>query len=153
MLCVIFFLIYLFIVQSTISSHVMNESSKLRALRTHVLTYLACSRVKVPRALTSSYTNVLSVLTCSCTKVPCVVTCSLTNVPCVLSCLHATCLRWSRDNVPYVLIRQRALRAYMLTCQRGFRSLVLTCKRALRAHVQTCITSNNKNKFSMTCFP
>ena len=65
--------------------------------------------------------------------------------------------------------RQRALRAYMLTCQRALRAFLLTCHFALRAHVPmfltclrgnlscvpTCLralTSNNKNKFSMTCF-
>ena len=88
-----------------------------------------------------------------------------------------TCQRVLRA---YVLACQRASRAYVLTCPRALRAYVLKCQRALRAHVPTClaclrpqvpcvltcscanvpcvpkcwraITSNNKNKFSMTWF-
>ena len=85
-----------------------------------------------------------------------------TNVSCVLT--------YSRANVPYVLTCSRALRAYVLACQRALGFYLLTCQLALRGHVSmfltclraslscvpTCLralTSNNKNKFSMTCFP
>ena len=66
--------------------------------------------------------------------------------------------------VPDVLSCQRALRAYVLTCQRvlrvymlmyRLRTYVLT-RCVLRAHVPKCsrgITTKNKNKFSITCFP
>ena len=80
--------------------------------------------------------------------------------------------------VPYKLTCQRALHAYVLKCLRALRTHVLTCQRALRAHVLTCqrilyvyvlicqhalrilcmptcsraITTNDKDKFSITCF-
>ena len=89
------------------------------------------------------------------------------NGPCMLTCscaLHA-----------YVLMCHCALRAYMLTCLPCFCahapmclvclgahvSMCLACLHAhylacLHAHVQACPrakTSNNKNKFSITCLP
>ena len=131
----------------------MNESSKLRALRTHVLTYLLahvsrclvrlqahiptcfpCLRAHVPKYLAWLHAHLPTCLACSRAymlrvlggHVTTCLTCSSANVHCVLTCSHAnvaSVLQCSRANVPYVL----------------------TCK--------TCITSNNKNKFSMTCFP
>ena len=59
----------------------------------------------------------------------------------------------------YVLTCQRVLRAYVSTCQLSLRAYVSTCQRALRAfcvYVPTCsldATPNNKNKFSIICFP
>ena len=59
----------------------------------------------------------------------------------------------------YVLAYQRPLRAYLLTCQRALCAYVLTCQRALRAYVpfvsmcSRAITTNNKTKFSIICFP
>ena len=59
----------------------------------------------------------------------------------------------------YVLTCQRALCAYVLTSQRVLRAYVLLNQRALRAfyaYVPTflgAITTNNKNKFSIICFP
>ena len=105
------------------------------------------------------------------------------NVPCVLTYSLLTCLACLRAYVStclacHVLTRQRALRAYVLTCQRVLRAYVLTCQRALcaymltyiaclRANLPTCLTwfcayvpmcssaiiTNNKNKFSIICFP
>ena len=68
-------------------------------------------------------------LTCPRANVLCVLTCSCANVFCVLTCLVA-------------------LRAYVLTCRRALR--------AFCAYVPTCsrdVTTNNKNKFSIICFP
>ena len=92
------------------------------------------------------------------------------NVPCVLTCqrvlrayvptyqhgLRVTCsranvyrvLKCSRVNVPYVLTCSRTLRAYVLTCQRALHDFC--------AYVPMCssaIITNNKNKFSIICFP
>ena len=58
---------------------------------------------------------------------------------CVLTC--------SRGNVPCVLTCQRTLRAYVLTCLTCLHAHVLCVPKCSRA-----ITSNNKSKFSMTCF-
>ena len=72
--------------------------------------------------------------------------------------------------MPYVLTCQHALCAYVLTCQRALHAHVPTCLVCLRAHVITCslanmpcvlcmpmcsrtITTNDKDKFSITCFP
>ena len=81
----------------------------------------------------------IACLTCSHANMPCVLTCSSAKVHCVLMCLRA--------NV------QHALHAHVPTC--------LAC---LRAHVplpcvlcvSTCsrvITTNDKGKSSITCFP
>ena len=67
-----------------------------------------------------------------------------------------TCQRALRA---YVLAYQRPLRAYLLTCQRALCAYVLTGQRALRAYVpfmsmcSRAITTNNKTKFSIICFP
>ena len=61
--------------------------------------------------------------------------------------------------VPYLPTCQRAFRVYVLTCQRVLLTYVSTCQRALCAfcaYVPTCsldATTNNKNKFSIICFP
>ena len=58
-----------------------------------------------------------------------------------------TCLAFLRAHVPFVLTCQRALRAYVpmyLACLGAHVPCVPKCSRA--------IASNNKNKFSMTCF-
>ena len=75
--------------------------------------------------------------------------------------------------VPYVLMCQCALCAYVPTCLKCLRACMPTCLACLRAHMPTClaclcayvhcvlgmptcsrvITTNNKNKFSITCFP
>ena len=83
------------------------DAPKLRALRTHVPTCLACLRAIVPTCLA-----------CLRDHVPKCAACLRTHVP---TCL--ACFAWSRANV---------------LC-------VPTCSRA--------ITTNNKNKFSITCFP
>ena len=104
-----------------INLDVILESAKLRTLRAHVPTCLACLRAQMP--------------TC-------------------LACLRA-----------HVSTCQRALRACILTCQSVLRAYVLTCQRALRALRATmpcvlcvltpsrAITTDNKNKFPITCFP
>ena len=69
--------------------------------------------------------------------------------------------------VPYVLTCQRLLRAYVLTCQHALRTHVLRCSRLACfacsrdnvpcvlcvATYSRAITTNNKDKFSITCFP
>ena len=70
---------------------------------------------------------------------------------CVLTCSHA--------NMPFVLTCSLATVSCVLTCLRVNLLCVLTCERALRAfcaYVPTCsrdVTTNNKNKFSIICFP
>ena len=74
------------------------------------------------------------------------------HVPTCFVCLSAyvpTCL------VAYVLTCQRVLHAHVFKSQRALRAYVLTCSRAKVPCMCSCsrtITSNNKNKFSMTCF-
>ena len=58
--------------------------------------------------------------------VSCVLTCSHANVSCVSTCSRLACFACSRANVPCILC-------------------VRTCERA--------VTANNKDKFSITCFP
>ena len=95
----------------------------------------------------------------------------------VLACQRVFCahvLACQRDFCAYVLTCQRALRAYMLMCQRALRAYLLTCQRVLLVYVlclpcfacsrasvscvlcvSTCLratTTNNKDKFSITCF-
>ena len=71
---------------------------------------------------------------------------------------RASVLTCQRVFCAYVLTCQRVLRAYALTCQHVLRNYLLTSQHVLHAHVLTClacsqvITSNNENKFSMTCF-
>ena len=127
------------------------ESAKLRALRAHVPTCLACLRSNVPCVLTSSRAYVPCMLTCSRAYVPCVLTCSraympyvLTcsraNVPCLLTCSRASVpcvLTWSRAYVPCVLTFSRTKVSCVLMCSRDH---VLTCQHALpalRAYVLT----------------
>ena len=67
------------------------------------------------------------------------------HVPTCFACLRVTC---SCANVFCVLTCLAALRAYVLTC---WRALLAFC-----AYVPTCsrdVTTNNKNKFSIICFP
>ena len=75
------------------------ESAKLRALRAHMSTCLAC-------------------FTCSHANVPCVLMCSRANVSCVLTSQRVLCvymLTWLRAHALRVTC-QRVLRAYLLTC-------------------------------------
>ena len=80
--------------------------------------------------------HVATCLTCLCASVPSCFMCLHAPVPMCLVCLHAhvsTCLACLRAHVPFVL----------------------TCLHANVPCVHKCscvITSNNKNKFSMTCF-
>ena len=73
--------------------------------------------------------------------------------------LRAYLLTCQRALCAYVLTGQRALRAYVLTRQCALRAYVLKCQRALRAYVpfvsmcSRAITTNNKTKFSIICFP
>ena len=86
------------------------ESAKLRALRAHMSTCLAC--------FTCSHANVPWVLMCSHANVPCVLMCSRANVPCVLTCQRVLCvymLTWLRAHALRVTC-QHVLRAYLLTC-------------------------------------
>ena len=74
----------------------------------------------------------------------------LNCVPYTLTCQRTLCA--------YLLTGQLVLRAYVLTCQHASGALVLmclTCSQSNVPFVPTCsraVTSNNKNKFSMTCF-
>ena len=115
------------------------ESAKLRALRAHVPTCLACLRTHVPTCLA-----------CLRTYMPTCLTCLRTHVRTCLACLRAhvqTCLACLCTNVPCVFTCHHALRAYVLkslACLRAHVPCVLKCSRV--------ITSNNKNNFSMTWF-
>ena len=67
-----------------------------------------------------------------------------------------TCLTWLHAHVPTCLA---CLCAHVPTCLTCLRGCVLTCQRAnvpCVLCVATCsraITTDNKNKFSITCFP
>ena len=62
------------------------ESAKLRALRGHVPTSLACLHNQVSTCLACLRASVSCLLTCSCPNVLCVPSCSCSNVP---KCSHA----------------------------------------------------------------
>ena len=96
----------------------------------------------VPYVRTCERANVLCALKSSCPNVPCVHECSRATVPCVLTCSCA--------NMSCALTCSRANVSCMLTCLHANVPCVLTCSRVLRA--QLIITSDNKNKLSMTCF-
>ena len=138
-----------------------DESAKLRALRARVPTCLVCLRAYVPCMLTCSGNIVPCVLTCSRNIVPCVLTCSRAYVPFVLTCsrnIVPCVLTCSRVYVPCVLPCSRpmclaCLRDYMITC---------SCLACLRVNVSCvlcvptwsrAITTNDKYRFSITCFP
>ena len=94
-------------------NHLIYESTKLRALRTHMPTYLTCLSAYVPTCLACLRHHVL---TCFAylrahvpNKVPYVLTCSRANVPCVLMCSRA--LRASG------LTSFARLCAHVFTCQ------------------------------------
>ena len=106
------------------------EPTKLRALRAHVPTCFPCLRALVPTCLACLHAHVPMCLACLHAYVPC---CLRANVPCVLTCSPA--------NVSCVF-----------TCSRVNVPCVVTCS---SANVPTCsraITTNNKNKFSVS-FP
>ena len=105
--------------------------------RANVSCVFMCLRANVSCVLTCSRANVLYVLTCSRANVPCVFTCPRASVPCVLTC--------SRANVLCVLVCSRANVSCVLTWSRTNILCVLTSSRA--------ITTNNKNKFSVTSLP
>ena len=102
------------------------ESVKLCASRAHVPCVLMYQRVLhayVSRA------NMSSVLMCQCVLHPYVPTCLVcAYMPCVLTCQHTLCAY-----VPTCLAYLHAHMPYMPKCSHA-------------------ITSNNKNKFSMTSF-
>ena len=102
-----------------------SRSNLSACLRTNVSYVFTCSRANVPCVLTCPRDNVL---TCSSAKIPCVLTCS-------------------RVNVPQVLTSQCVFRAYVFTCFVCLRAHVPCLPKCLHA-----ITSNNKKKFSVTCF-
>ena len=79
----------------------------------------------------------IAYLTYSRVNVTCVLMCSRASVACVLT--------GSRAYVPCVLTRSRVYLSCGLTCSRTNVPCVLTCSRA--------ITTNGKDKFSITCFP
>ena len=116
--------IYIHIFQLHISCMLM-ESAKLHVLRAHVLRCLACLRA-----------HVLTCLACLCAHVPRCLECLRVHVPTCLRCLRnhvSAYLTCSRANVPCMITRGRANVLYVPTCLRT-------------------ITSNNKNRFSMTFF-
>ena len=85
-------------------------------------------------------------LTICCDKIESAKLCALrAHVPTYLACLRA-----------YVLTCKRDLRAYVVTCQPA---VVLTCSRPnmpCLLYVRMCsraITLNDRDKFSITCFP
>ena len=84
-----------------------------------------------------TYVNQIAYLTYSRVNVTCGLMCSRASVPCVLT--------GSRAYVPCVLTQSRVYVSCGLTCSRTNVNCVLTCSRA--------ITTNGKDKFSITCFP
>ena len=81
----------------------------------------------------------------------------------VMVFIESAKLRALRAHVPTCFACLRALVRTCFACLRAqlaaLRAYVLTCRRALRAfcaYVPTCsrdVTTNNKNKFSIICFP
>ena len=69
--------------------------------------------------------------------------CLRSNVPYMLTCLRA--------NVYCMLPRSYANVSCVLTCSRANVPCVLTCSRTNMPKWSCAITSNNKNKFLMTC--
>ena len=102
------------------------ESAKLRTLRAHVPTCLACLRAHMLRCLAYLRAHMPRCLVCSRANMPCVFICSCANVPTCLVCLCARVITCLRTNVPCVFC-------------------VPTYSRA--------ITTNGKDKFSIICFP
>ena len=89
-------------------------------------------------------------LTC---QLPCLITCLRAYM---LTCLHALCAYVLRA---YVLTCLACLHTYvpcMLTCQCALYVYVLTCQHPCMLCMSTsshAITTNDKDKFSITCFP
>ena len=126
------------------------ESAKLCGLYAHVSTCLACSyavpcmlsfqralRAYVPCMLTYSCATIACVLMCS---MPCVLMCSCTYVPCMLTCSSAY--------VPCTLMCSQANMSCMLTCSCVNMSCLLCVPMCSHA-----ITTNDRDKFSIICFP
>ena len=103
--------------------NMVDESAKLRALRAHMPTCLACLLAHVPTCLRALRDYVLTCLACV-----------RAHVPTCLACLGV-----------YVATYLACLGAHVPTCLPCFGAHVPTCSRA--------ITTNNKNKFSIICFP
>ena len=86
-------------------------------------------------------------------QLPCLITCLCAYM---LTCLHALCAYVLRA---YVLTCLACLHAYvpcMLTCQRVLYVYVLTSQHLCMLCMSTsshAITTNDKDKFSITCFP
>ena len=86
-------------------------------------------------------------------QLPCLITCLRAYM---LTCLHALCAYVLRA---YVLTCLACLHAYvpcMLTCQRVLYVYVLTCQHLCMLCMSTsshAITTNDQDKFSITCFP
>ena len=120
-----------------------------RALHAH-MPCLACSyavpcmlsfqralRAYVPCMLTYSCASIACVLMCS---MPCVLMCSCTYVPCMLTCSCAY--------VPCTLMCSQANVSCMLTCSCVNMSCLLCVPMCSHA-----ITTNDRDKFSIICFP
>ena len=108
------------------------ESAKLRALRAHVPTCLACFRAHLPMCLACLCAHMPTCLACLRAEVHCVLTCSRANLSCVLTCSRAYVLCVLTCSHVNVLCISRAhglpaLRAHVPTC--------LACFVCLRAHV------------------
>ena len=121
------------------------ESAKLSALRAHLLTCLACLGANVPTCLECLVAHVPTCLACLRAHLTTCLAWSRANASCVLSAHVLTCLACLHANVLMRLACSRANVSYMLTCQHVFL--------ALRAYVLAYYNSNNKNNFSITCFP
>ena len=95
----------------------------------------------------------LTCLPCFCAHAPMCLVCLCAHMPMCLACLHAhmpTCFACLRAHVPMCLV---CLGAHVSMCLACLHAHYLAC---LHAHVQACPrakTSNNKNKFSITCLP
>ena len=120
------------------------ESAKLRALHARVPTCLVCVHAHVPcvlaclRVLRAYMPCVLRCLSCLRAIVPWVLRCSRICVPGALKCSRVNVFCVSTRSHDQVLAR--TLCAHVSTCLACF-----VCSRA--------ITTNDKYRFSITCFP
>ena len=119
--------------QRVLCAYIFTIPTWLAGIRTHMPRCLACLHAHVPTRLPCILSHVPACLSCLLSHVPTCLACLCAQVPTYFACLHT----------------------YLAAC---LACLVVTCQHILHAYLPcapTCsraITSNNKNKFSMSCF-
>ena len=124
---------------------------------------LACFCAHTPTCLACLGCHITTCLACICSHVPMRLACfcAHVNVPCMLKCqraLHAyvlICWGVLHANVPHVLTCLHGNVASMLMCSCANMPYMLMYSYVNVPCMSMCSharTSNNKNKFSMTCF-